>query len=65
MMTAELQYLLKTNSTCEGCSDQASLRDLLTDLRAVADELDLNFSVANRDAEAASDLHGWPPQPCI
>jgi hypothetical protein len=65
MMTAELQYLLKTNSNCEACSDQASLRDLLTDLRAVADELDLSFVAASRDAEAMSGLQGWPQYPCI
>jgi hypothetical protein len=65
MMTAELQNLLKTNSNCEGCSDQASLRDLLTDLRAVADELDLSFAAASRDAAAASGLGDWPTCPCI
>jgi len=40
MMTGELRYLLKTNSDCEGCSDQESLCALLTDLQMVADDLD-------------------------
>ena len=65
MMTCELEYLLKTNSNCEGCGDQESLRDLITDLRVVADELDLNFPAANRAAEAACGLLGWPLHPCI
>jgi hypothetical protein len=46
MMTSELRYLLKTCSDCEACSDQESLRVLLTDLRAVADDLDLDFVAA-------------------
>ena len=46
MMTSELRYLLKTNSDYEVCSDQESLRGLLTDLRAVADDLGLDFAAA-------------------
>jgi hypothetical protein len=46
MMTSELRYPLKTTSDYEACSDQESLRCLLTDLRAVADDLDLDFAVA-------------------
>jgi hypothetical protein len=61
MMTSELRYLLKTNSNCEACSDQASLCALLTDLRAVADDLDLDFAGANIKAATQSDWHNqWP-----
>jgi hypothetical protein len=55
MMTSELRYLLKINSDNEVCSDQASLRDLLADLRALADDLDLDFGEANHEAEIVGD----------
>jgi hypothetical protein len=58
MVTSELRYLLKTNSDCEGCSDQDSLRDLLADLRAVADDLDLDFAGASRAFEGFADSAG-------
>jgi hypothetical protein len=45
-MNSELMYLFKTNSDCEDCSDQESLRVLLTDLREVADDLGLDFAEA-------------------
>jgi hypothetical protein len=61
-MNSELRYLLKTNSECEGCNDQQSLRDLLIDLRAVADDLDLDFNGASVEVEAL-DLSGFDP--CI
>jgi hypothetical protein len=54
IMNSELRYLLKTNSNCEGCSDQQSLGNLLSDLRAVAIDLDLDF---NRAADEAETLH--------
>ena len=50
-MNSELRYLLKTNSNCEGCSDQESLGNLLCDLREVACDLDLNFDQASHDAK--------------
>jgi len=56
MMTCELEYLLKTNSNCEACSDQASLSELLTDLRAVADDLGLDFAGAYLKAGTFSEL---------
>jgi hypothetical protein len=56
MMSSELRYLLKTNSNCEACTDQESLCVLLTDLRVVADELDLSFSRANFEAGTLSEL---------
>jgi hypothetical protein len=55
-MTCELRYLLKTNSDHEVCTDQASLRELLIDLRAVADDLDLNFTAAKFEAETSAEL---------
>jgi hypothetical protein len=55
-MISELRYLLKTNSDCEACSDQESLRVLLSGLRAVADNLDLDFAVALLHAERPHDV---------
>jgi hypothetical protein len=61
MMTSELRYLLKTNSNCEACSDQASLCALLADLRVVADDLDLDFARADFKAGTQSEWHDqWP-----
>ena len=66
MMNSELQYLLKTNSDCEACTDQESLCNLLADLRVVADDLDLDFAGACFEA---GDLSVWrdqsPFDPCI
>jgi hypothetical protein len=42
-MTRELRYLLKTNGDCEARSDQESLCALLTDLRAVGDDVYLDL----------------------
>jgi hypothetical protein len=50
-MTGELRYLLKTHSDAEACSDQESLGDLIADLRELADDLDLDFAGAFREAE--------------
>jgi hypothetical protein len=55
MMTSELRYLLKTTSDGEACSDQESLRVLLADLRAVADDLDLDFARAYFEAAPPLD----------
>jgi hypothetical protein len=60
-MTSELRYLLKTNSNCEACCDQASLRDLLTDLRAVADDLGLDFAGAYLEAGTLAELRDETP----
>jgi len=54
-MISELRYLLKTMSECEACSDQESLRALLADLRAVADDLDLDFAGALLPARPSHD----------
>jgi hypothetical protein len=65
-MTSELRYLLKTASDCEACSDQESLRALLTDLREVADDLYLDFGAAYLDAGTLSELRDQSPFcPCI
>jgi hypothetical protein len=65
-MSSELRYLLKTDSDCEACSDQASLGDLLTDLRAVADDLGLDFAAAYLEAGTLSELRDPSPfYPCI
>jgi len=58
-MTSELRYLLKTNSDCEGSSDQDSLRCVLTDLRAVADDLDLGFGRALLEARLFQAARDW------
>jgi hypothetical protein len=50
-MTSAVRYLLNTNSALEACSDQESLRKLLTDLRAVAEDLELNLALARLEAE--------------
>jgi hypothetical protein len=63
-MTTELRYLLKSNSECEACTDQESLCVLLTDLRAVADDLDLDFAGASLragDLVALRDLLSFCP----
>jgi hypothetical protein len=46
MMNSELEHILKTHSDHEALSTQGSLRDLLTSLRGLADELQLDFDAA-------------------
>ena len=66
MMTSELRYLIKTTSDCEGCPDQESLYVLLPDLRAVADDLELDFASAYLKAGTFSELLEQSPFcPCI
>jgi hypothetical protein len=45
-MLCQLEYLLRTHSDQEARSDQASLEDILTGLRNLADELELDFGLA-------------------
>jgi hypothetical protein len=52
-MDSELVHMLITNSDNEGIGRQGSLRDLLTCLRGLADELRLNFDEALTGSEAA------------
>ena len=54
-MFSELEYLIKSHSDHEALSDQSSLRDVLTDLRQVADSLGLNFPLALAGAKTAAD----------
>jgi hypothetical protein len=54
-MFGELEYLLKTHSDHEALSDQSSLRDVLTDLRLLADNLGLDFRLALAGAEVEDD----------
>jgi hypothetical protein len=52
-MERELEHLLKTYSDHEVLGDQGSLRDLLTCLRNLAEELQLDFAKALTEADAA------------
>jgi len=52
-MDSELEYMLKTYSNHEVTSEQVSLRDLLTCLRGVAEELQLDFQDALTDSGTA------------
>jgi hypothetical protein len=61
MMTGELRYLLKTNSDHEACNDQTSLNDLLADLRAMADDLGLDFGGAYLQAGSLAELRDELP----
>ena len=54
-MLCELEYLIKSHSDHEALDDQASLRDILTDLRHVADDLGLDFRLALTDARADAE----------
>jgi hypothetical protein len=54
-MLSELEYLLKTHGDQEAMSDQSSLRDVLTDLRRLADDLGLDFRLALAGAEVEDD----------
>ena len=55
-MLSELEYLLRTHGNHEALSDQSSLRDLVTDLRRLADDLGLDF----RSALAGAGVEGDP-----
>ena len=54
-MFSELEYLIKSHSDHEALSDQSSLRDIVADLRQVADNLGLNFALALAGAKTAAD----------
>ena len=54
-MLSELEYLLRTHGDQEALSDQSSLRDVLTDLRRLADEMGLDFRSALTGAEVDHD----------
>jgi hypothetical protein len=54
-MLSELEYLLKTHGDHEALNDQSSLRDVLIDLRRLADDLGLDFRMALAGAEVEDD----------
>jgi hypothetical protein len=69
-MDSELEHLLRTYSDHEVISEQGSLRDLLTCLRGLAEELQLDFEKALAESDAAYQhqhgqaferlpLYGW------
>jgi hypothetical protein len=66
-MLSELEYLLRTHGDQEALSDQASLRDMLTDLRRLADDLGLDFRSALAGAKVEGDplLTSEAFDPCI
>jgi hypothetical protein len=53
MMDSELEHLLRTYSDHEVISEQGGLRDLLTCLRSLAGDLQLNFEEALTGSGAA------------
>ena len=55
-MLSELEYLLRTHGDQEALSDQSSLRDLVTDLCRLADDLGLDFRLALAGAEVENNL---------
>jgi hypothetical protein len=65
-MNGELEHLLRTYSNHEVISEQGSLLYLLTSLRSVAEELQLDFKEALKASNAAYQdrlLLGFDP--CI
>jgi hypothetical protein len=59
-MLSELEHLLKTHGDHQALSDQSSLRDMLTDLRRLADDLGLDFRSALAGAEVEDDRSPTP-----
>jgi hypothetical protein len=51
-MDSELEHLLNTYSDHEVISEQGSLRDLLTSLRGLAEELQLDFEEALTESDS-------------
>ena len=66
-MLSELEYLLRTHGNHEALTDQTSLRDLLADLRRLADNLGLNFlaALAGAGVEDGPLLSFAAFDPCI
>jgi hypothetical protein len=66
MLTAELQYLLTADSNLDGYDHQDRLHLLLADLRSVADDLELDFGRALREAETPrEERDAFAFDPCI
>ena len=55
-MDSELEHLLRTYSDHEVISEQGSLRDLLTCLRGLAEELQLDFDEALTESDAGHEV---------
>ena len=66
-MLNELKYLLRMHGDHEAQSDQTSLRDLVADLRRLADDLGLDFRLALASATFEVDpfLTAEGFDPCI
>ena len=66
-MLSELEYLLRTHGDHAALSDQLSLRDVVTDLRRLADDLGLDFpsALAGAEVEDTPMLTSWSFDPCI
>lgn len=55
---SEVWRIIAVYSASEGCSTQAAMRDLLTDIRHIAQDLDLDFDAAVVGSEeVASEEH--------
>ena len=52
-MDRELEHVLRTHSDHEVIKEQDGLRDLLTSLRSLAEELQLDFQEALTESDAA------------
>jgi hypothetical protein len=50
-MFGELEHLIRTRSDHEALSEQSCLREMLIDLRQVADDLGLDFRLAYAGAK--------------
>ena len=64
MMNTELEHLLRTYGDHEVISEQGSLRDLLTCLRSLAEELQLDFEEALTESDAVYQdrlMQGFDP----
>ena len=55
-MFSELEHILRTHGDHEVLSDQASLRDMVTEMRRLADDLGLDFRLALAGAEVENNL---------
>jgi hypothetical protein len=54
MMDSELKHLLSTYSDQEGISEQVCLRDLLSGVRCLASELQLDFEQALTESDVST-----------
>jgi hypothetical protein len=59
-MVSELAYLLKSHADHEALSYQSSLRQMLTDLRHLANDLGLDVRLALAGAEAEANQFLMP-----